>query len=605
MLLCLDLTGDRLQQRNITLHFLVPTGPPIFPAGWTPVASVQLLRHLRPLDASIDVLHLPENSGIGYFTILAQHTGLAFQRTHIVVGLHGPEVEWARMLNREGGGSYEVELSLFERRSAELAGTVVAPSAYMLEYVQQRGWSLPPRRLVIPNLVAAPAMRRLEELESLTPLNEIVFFGRLEERKGIRLFVSALELLLVDNSTVFYDVPPIDVVTFLGRDQTDPQTGLAASTLLKSALDKLQRRAARPFTFHFLLDYDRERALEYLSHPSRLTVMPALADNSPSTVLECIGQGIRFITSDVGGIPELVDVGDWGRVLFPPTTVALATKILSIFQAPQAVQEPVRAAAAATSAGDDWVDLHFWLHALPFPKSPAPYSPRVTLCITHYERPDLLPQLLESIRRQSYDNFELVLVDDGSTSAAALTLLDELDASFPLERSWRVLRIDNSYLGEARNRAAALASGEFLLFLDDDDVLKPHALSTFVSVAQRTNASALSSWLDEFASESSPLSFPVDTAVPHRRTFYFPGPSLALGIERNCFGSGNVFVRKSAFDSVGGYSELRDVGGEDWELYMKLVLGGYSLEVVPEELIWVRSDPRGTSMVRSSTAPSR
>jgi hypothetical protein len=76
---------------------------------------------------------------------------------------------------------------------------------------------------------------------------------------------------------------------------------------------------------------------------------------------------------------------------------------------------------------------------------------------------------------------------------------------------------------------------------------------------------------------------------------------VAAGAFYNCFGSGNIFVKRTAFDAIGGFSTYRDLGGEDWEFWMRLALGGHTQLVVPEELIFARSDMSRWSMVSLAT----
>ncbi|GAA5910398.1 uncharacterized protein JCM6883_002993 [Sporobolomyces salmoneus] len=596
---------SEFEEKRIRLEFVEPEAQPFWPQAWTPTASLRVWNFLKHTDGDYDVVHFPDNTGIGYFTALGKHEGLALRQSRIVVGLHGADVEWAAMLNkRYPQDRYAVELGVFEQKTAEYADVVVAPSDYMLEYVRSRGWQLPESALVIPNIVKLPSSSLLSSSSPSAPINEIVFFGRLEERKGTRLLINTLETLY---SSGRLSPSSLAKVTFLGRDQPDVKTQMEASALLGEALLSIKEHTNATFEYDFLTTFDRDEALAYLRGPGRLAVLPSLADNSPSTVLECISHGIRFVASDVGGVPELVHEADHDRVLFKPLISSFSDKLLlSLDSPPTSSLSPIRPSPSTQTAARDWINLHHWLAALPFASDPAlsRSSPLVTICITHYERPHLISQLLDSLLLQTYSNFEVILVDDGSKSPAALTRLDELDSIYfhnstllANRPQWTSFRSDNSYLGEARNKAAAKAKGEWLLFLDDDDVLKPHALKTLVDVASRTQASALSTWLDEFATDINPLAPRTSTEeLPHRRTYWFLGQELGAGLLLNCFGSGNIFVTRLAFDNIGGFSTYREVGGEDWEFYTRLALSGKKQLVVPEELIFVRSDPSRDSM---------
>jgi glycosyltransferase involved in cell wall biosynthesis len=81
----------------------------------------------------------------------------------------------------------------------------------------------------------------------------------------------------------------------------------------------------------------------------------------------------------------------------------------------------------------------------------------------------LLQQALASIKTQTYQNIEVILVDDGSTKEESHRYLNLIENDFNA-RGWKIIRSSNNYLGAARNLAARHASGEYLMFMDDDNV---------------------------------------------------------------------------------------------------------------------------------------
>ncbi|GAA5867352.1 hypothetical protein JCM3774_003559 [Rhodotorula dairenensis] len=622
---------NELAAKHVELRFVEKEPQPFWPQAWTPTASMRVWRWMRARDGEFDIVHFPDNTGIGYFATLGKYEGLALERTRIVVGLHGADVEWAAMLNKRYPiDRYAVELGVFERRTAEMADAVVAPSEYMLEYVRSRGWAVPKHSLVIPNIVQLPPV---PPTKTRTPaqvkygagsdkiikaITELVFFGRLEERKGTKMFVNALEALYSDPATAGR-MAAINKITFLGRDQPDTRTRTQMSNLIAGGLNGIKSFTNATFEYEFLTTLDRNAALAYLQPAHRLALLPSLADNSPSTVLECIAYGIRFVTSSVGGIPELVHPDDREQVIVSPLAKPFARDLIAVMdRLARSPWKAVRAAPETQTAAKDWIRFHHWLVDMPSTPPlvvPAATStrgnPLVSVCITHFERSHLLPQLLDSLLLQTETNFEVILIDDGSPSEETRRALDDLDSRYfrnatsaATRPRWTFLRPENAYLGEARNRAARRARGNWLLFLDDDDVLKPHALETLLRVAAKTGASALSTWLDEFASDAYPLAEKYTNGtieLPHRRTYWFLGQELSAGLVANSFGSGNIFVTHKAFARVGGFSTYRDVGGEDWEFWTKLALTiGTGAEekhlVVPEELIFARSDPARDSM---------
>ncbi len=228
------------------------------------------------------------------------------------------------------------------------------------------------------------------------------------------------------------------------------------------------------------------------------------------------------------------------------------------------------------------------------PSLPQPL-PLVSVCLVHHDRPGLLRQALASLAEQDYPHVEVVLVDDGSATPKALEFLAHLEPLF-LARGWPLIRQPNRYLGAARNTAARHARGEYLLFMDDDNVARPHEISTFVRAAQHSGADILTTFIDFFNGELPPD----PKRVPLCR-WLFAGVDSPAGIARNCFGDANALVRRSTFERLGGFTEDRGTTHEDWEFFAKAVLHGCTLEVVPEALVWYRF--ASDSMIRSTSTP--
>ena len=225
-------------------------------------------------------------------------------------------------------------------------------------------------------------------------------------------------------------------------------------------------------------------------------------------------------------------------------------------------------------------------------------SPLVSVVVVHHERGPLLFQALDSIRRQTVAarHVQAVVVDDGSTSAAALATLERV-RRWPefVSGRWLLLRRPWRYLGAARNEAARHASGKFLYFLDDDNCLKKHALHTLLAAAAATGAHVLTSANEKWKSFQPP---PTNDDDPRTERWLPLGDAAAVGIFKNCFGDAASLVRRSTFEQLGGFTEDGGVGHEDWELWARAVLRGYTLRVVPEPLYWYRLG-RGSMLAES------
>lgn len=104
-------------------------------------------------------------------------------------------------------------------------------------------------------------------------------------------------------------------------------------------------------------------------------------------------------------------------------------------------------------------------------------SPTVSVVLPTYERPDMLRQAVESVRAQTYDDIELLVVDDASATPAD-SIIEEQSRPFTI----RVIRHEtNRGANAARNTGISEARGEILTFLDDDDRWAPRKLAVQVN----------------------------------------------------------------------------------------------------------------------------
>ncbi|QSR84389.1 glycosyltransferase [Methylacidimicrobium sp. B4] len=527
-------------------------------------------RWLREHATEFDRVLFCDRGGLGYYALLAKHQGLAFEQLPLGVAIHSPTLR-RTLDNAELVEDYEILIADFlERESARLADGVVATSGALLRALQADGWSFPEACHVLPPPFPASlvALRR-QDRETLTP-EEIVLFGPLESRKRLRLLCDALERLEPSphgNLRIVFLGPS-------GRIESEP------------GRDYLARRAARwPFAWEWLDRMERTEALGYLGKGKRLAIVSSTAQGVPFSAWECAFLGIPFLYFGARGIAEDLPEAERER-LVAANPNALAARIRDAWLRGISVPQPP---VDPFAVRDEWAR---WLEGLSSrdgsDQNPERADlPRVTVCLVHHDRPALLSQALDSLRAQDYPNFEVVLVDDGSATQEAAAFLAQIEPEFA-KRDWRIIRQPNLYLGAARNRAAREAKGEFLLFMDDDNLAEPHEISTFVRVARHTGAAILTATQRDFEGKER-------FGGEGRNHYIFAplGPSLSLGVVFNVFGDANAFVRRDAFEAIGGFREEHGVAFEDWEFFAKAALAGLQLEVVPEPLFWYRRSAEG------------
>ena len=568
------------KKKNITFVPMPVTCKTPMDAPWHIVQSYQT--YLWLLEREFDVVHFSEWKGPGYFTLLAKHQGLAFPRTLLCVHTHGPTL-WHKLSNSElVSDVVDVENDFVERASVKLANVVASPSHYLLDWMKEQGWELPGPCYVQQYVRPATARKPLPGSAALQRIDELVFFGRLEHRKGLALFCDALDRLKNDPQMAKIKV------TFLGKPaEIDGQ----------KATDYIAKRAITwPWQCQVIGDRDQAGAMDYLQGGKRLAVLPSLVDNLPNTVLECLGAQIPFVAGNTGGIPEMIVSGDIEATLFNLRPAALAEKLRTV--ARDGIR-PARTKVEPVATERAWVDWHETVEVLQSSPSVSASTtkeqPLVSVVIAHWNRRQYLSQALASIEAQDYTNIEVIVVDDCSSQPEAIAYLDSLEPTFR-KRGWQILRqAENRFPGAARNRAVNAARGEYILFMDDDNVAKPHEISTFVRVARRTGADVLTCFLDTFDGKTAP-------AEGHKinSRIVFLGGCVAAGAVRNWFGDTNSLIRREAFLALGGFHEQWGVNHEDYELMARAVLRGYNLQVVPEALVWYRVNPGETSVIRNT-----
>jgi glycosyltransferase involved in cell wall biosynthesis len=565
-------------QLGITLDF-VPASRFITNAFDDP-RSASYCVYLYLKQHEFDVVYFNDCGGHGYYSLLAKRVGVFRNAPLMYVVAHGPQ-EWVLELNSLRYWNRSPVISAFmERRSAALADALISPSQYLVDWMTSHGWAMPAEVMVIQNIVRLP--------DSIVPsagdsksaaITEIVFFGRLEVRKGLEIFCDAIDLL---NESA--DLARVRI-TFMGK--------FSHVAGLHSGIYVVERARRWRSSLRILSKYGQEEALYYLNRPGVLPVIPSLAENSPCVVAECLQLGVPFVATDSGGTVELVAREDRDLCLVAPDPRALATRVdqilktghrptrLAISQA-DTVPKWLRLTERGAVQGDEGVISPPSARHVDAPRNGPGVLPLVSVCLTHWSPSVDLNILLESLLRQTYPRLEILLLDGGGGEHwdSGLAAFESARGRIPL----RIIPGTPSDRGVARNAAAAQAKGEYLFFVEEDTlILTPECIDAFVAAALRTGADIITGVPLESWHSGRPA------AGTEGRLIYFPiGPCVELGGFENCFGKGTFLIDRRGFERCGGFEASCDPAIEDWFFLASSVLSGLHLEVVPEPLFWHR-----------------
>ena len=206
--------------------------------------------------------------------------------------------------------------------------------------------------------------------------------------------------------------------------------------------------------------------------------------------------------------------------------------------------------------------------------------PRFSIVVPAYNAAESLGETLDAILAQAFDDWECVVVDDGSSDGTATLALDyaRRDSRF------KVLTQPNQGTGGAYNKGVSSATGDFVVLCSADDILLPGHLSSMSDFIDREEGY-------DIYSSNGYYWRPGDLREP----VYKPGQrdgvySLALtDVLRCCFYSVGAVYRRELFQVVGGYR--LDVFGEDYDFWLRAMASGARHRYFPELLSLHRLSP--------------
>lgn len=210
--------------------------------------------------------------------------------------------------------------------------------------------------------------------------------------------------------------------------------------------------------------------------------------------------------------------------------------------------------------------------------SPSPSIPQVSVVIPCYGYAHLLQEAVGSVIAQTFPDWELVIVDDGSPDETA-AVAEELIRHHP-DRRIRLVRQANAGLSMARNAGIAASSGRLILPLDADDMIAPRFLEVAVRAMDSQPSVAIVCLAQEPFGE-------VEYKAPA-----IPFPDLLIA-DLNSLSYCSLY-RREVWEAVGGYNPNMRWGYEDWDFWVGALERGFRPLRLPDPLFLYRH--HGTSM---------
>lgn len=197
-------------------------------------------------------------------------------------------------------------------------------------------------------------------------------------------------------------------------------------------------------------------------------------------------------------------------------------------------------------------------------------APLVSVIIPAFNKAQYIGETVDSVLGQTFGDFEIIIVNDGSTDSTR-RVLDEVASAHP-RRSIRIIHKTNAGVSEARNTAVATARGRYITAIDADDLMLPHYLERAVGALERGEGNLAACHVELFG-EGSGEWVPADFEVYAER-YNNNIPTL-------------VTYRRELWEMAGGYKRAFPFN-EDWDFFVSLEPHGLKVAQLREKLMRYR-----------------
>ena len=554
--------------------------------GFAPALAYEfakIVKDIIEIDGKPDVIESQEYLAIAYYVLqfkLLEYP--EFSNIPVILTLHSPAFLYLHY-NREGTYKFpnywtgEMEKSCI--RSADIC---ISPSAYIIEEIKEHmsldGLAIP----VIHNPYRAPQ----ERPEYASTNMKIVFFGKLSPQKGVFELFQYMEALWMagfehpiyvigGSEKVYY--PEMKTMGHLVQERYDKY--------IKNGLIKFVGKIAPAELNKYLQD-------------AQVILVPSTNDNLPYTVIESMARGKVVLASRQGGQRELIADGRNGFLFDHNIPGEFQTKLKSIlslttkelFCIGEAAQQTIsselnhqRIYQLKSAVVADLIAKPRGTTVFPFTREVTAenkipmkgVSGLLSVVIPYYNMGKYIDACIESVKRSSYHAIEIIIVNDGSTNESDKKALNKFNDRSDI----KIVHQTNRGLAETRNAGAQISSGEFVAFLDADDMIHPDYYAKSLRVLQKyENVFFVGSWIQYFGSTQN--IWPTWNPEP---------PYILL---HNTVNSSSLVYKKAAFLESGKFDKRVDYGIEDYESVVNMIANGHRGVVLPECLFLyrVRSD---------------
>ncbi|MCI9016662.1 MAG: glycosyltransferase [Clostridia bacterium] len=542
------------------------------------------IKDLIKIAGKPDIIETQEYNALGQYLIQNKYLlEKELQDIPIVVHLHTPSFETLRInqFNRYEHPYYWIgEMEKFCIKGAD---ALLCPSQFLADKLK---YLVPDKEIKVINLPFSIEQEDIEnyskkEITQKQDKKTILYFGRTEYRKGVlQMLKGAKELW---NKGLDFKIKIIGGDTIL-----DPK-----GTFIGEDIRHQYKEYIKNGNLEMLASIPTLELIPHILSSTAVTI-PSIYENFPNTCIYSMWLGKPVLVSKSGGQAEMVNTSYENGIIFDweiegdftkkleellnmsdETLEKMGSNAKNRIYSLCNMESNLKQRKAFFEKVIETAKMQPVKNKFPFVeeikkdnyiKEYSVEKDLLSIVIPYYNLGQTISETILSIKKSTYKNYEIIIVNDGSTDKESISILEE----FKNDTQIKIINIENKGLANARNVGAENAKGEFLAFIDADDKIEETFYEKAIKILnQYDNVSYIYSWVQYFEGDNA-----------NWITFNTHIPYLLCANMLAAF----AVIRKNDFLNFGKNRVEMEYGMEDYDSWVSLASHGCLGVSIPEYL---------------------
>lgn len=497
--------------------------------------------------------------GNGFWSIREKKLGRKFLNSHLSVMCHSC-TEW----QHEGMKMIPNDIQQFDRlrwmekESISNADTVICTSNHMIDWLTNHNYIKDHNNTVLLRTPYYSTINRKKQRKHRSRQKSIhlAFFGRLEKRKGLDIFI---ESILCLNKEIFNN---IEAISFLGKHSI--VDGISSEVLLNKFASTINNKNLK---INIHNEMDHEDAINYLLDNNCIVIMPSILDNAPMVVIECLHYGIPILASNSSGIPELMNKQN----LFDPNVKSLKNKLVHLLKSNLIIEQKQYNTIEYHEKFIDYIK-----NTEISRKYNKKYTNNIDVCIPFYNHSNYIENVLIQLIQQTKLPNHIYIINDGSDEKNTKQLYEIVSNIKNQYRiSISIIDQNNQGPGHARNQVIKYSQSDYIVFFDSDNIPYSNFIEQLYSSIMYSDYDVIFASFNIIDSQHNIIGKFIPLAD------YISGAYI-----NNTLGDSCCIAKKSTLEKT-PFPENKNVM-EDWMWALGLVAAGHKISSIYEPLFSYR-----------------